>query len=153
MHPSCQTLGVMTSIVTYRLSLDLHRVRAVQQATLNTEASGLQPTHGLFGSQDWWNNISMGLHPIHTVRGRISKVYMAGMNDWPEFKMTLADGTEIARTREAQSAELDKAYKINAIVEVDYVVERFKQKAWGGPSENHCVIEIRVIPSNAPNDA
>ena len=142
----------MTAIVTYRLSLDLHRVRAVQQATLNTEDSGLQPTHGLFGSQEWWSNISLGLHPIQTVRGRISKVYMAGMNDWPEFKMKLIDGTELTWTREAQSDELDKSYKMNEIVEVDYVVERFKPKAWGGPSETNCVVEIRVIPPNAPNE-
>ncbi len=134
----------MTPTVTYRLREDHTRVKHVQEATLNTVEFGLQPIHGLYGSPEWWNNIAAGVLPVHTLKGTIVKVYMGSMGDWPEFRVREEDGNESNWTREAQSQELDAAYRVGCSVEIDYVVERFKEKAWNGPEETKSVIEIRV---------
>ncbi|PND39236.1 hypothetical protein C1O66_18020 [Paucibacter aquatile] len=141
----------MTHTVTYRLLDDATKIRQVQEATLNTEEFGLQPTHGLHGTPEWWGNIASGVLPMHTLKGMIIKVYMGSMGDWPEFRVREEDGTESSWTREAQSRELDAAYQIGCSVEVDYVVERFKAKSWSGPEETKSVVEIRV--GSACNEA
>jgi hypothetical protein len=69
---------------------------------------------------------------------------MGSMGDWPEFRVQEADGTESTWTREAQSREVDSAYQVGRAVEIDYVVERFKEYAWNGPEETKSVVEIRV---------
>jgi hypothetical protein len=132
--------------ITYRLAADEERIRHIQKATLTTDEFGLQQTHGLFGSREWWSQIADGRLPVSTLRGVISKVYMGSMGDWPEFRMKLTDGSERTWTREAQSRELDSLYTEGAQVEVDYVVQRFKPKSWSGPTETECVTEIRVWP-------
>lgn len=141
----------MTITVTYRLKDDVTRVRQIQDASLNTEQFGYQQTHGLFGSPQWWSNIATGALPLCTLKGTISKVYMGSMRDWPEFRVREQDGTESSWTKEALSPELDRAYREGAAVEIDYVLQRFKEGAWNGPEEVKCVIEIRVArPDNEP---
>lgn len=141
----------MTHTVTYRLRDDADKVRQIQEATLKTKEFGLQPTHGLHGSHDWWNNVARGALKLHTLKGTIVKVYMGSMGDWPEFQVQEADGTESSWTRDAQSRELDALYQVGCAVEIDYVVERFKEEAWNGPEETKCVVEIRV--GNARDEA
>lgn len=71
----------------YGLIEDKGKIRLVQKATFETEKFGLQQTHGLFGSEEWWNNVNNGDLPLHTKRGIITKVYKGSMGDWPEFEM------------------------------------------------------------------
>jgi hypothetical protein len=73
-------------IVVYRLRDDTTRIDAVQQATRTTENFGIEPTDGMFGSDEWWHNIEAGRLPVHTLKGTIKDVYMGSMGDWPEFK-------------------------------------------------------------------
>jgi hypothetical protein len=130
--------------VIYSLRKDKQKIDQIQKATLETDEFGLQQTHGLFGSTEWWAKIADGNLPLRTASGLISKVYLGSMGDWPEFKMCQSDGTELTWAREAQSKELDNAYKEGAVVEIDYVMQSFKPKSWNGATETKCVIEIRV---------
>lgn len=128
-------------------------MQQVQEASLNTDQFGYQQTHGLFGSPEWWTNITSGALPLHTLSGTISKVYMGSMRDWPEIRVRDRSGTESNWTREALTPELDKVYREGAEVEIDYVLQRFKEKAWNGPEEVKCVIEIRVASLAARDEA
>ena len=68
--------------VVYHLRKNTQYIKAVQKATLATKDFGIEPNHGPFGSDEWWEHISRGTLPVHTLSGHITKVYMASMNDW-----------------------------------------------------------------------
>ena len=130
--------------VVYRLQADTERVAAIQRATLTTEHSGIEPTHGLVGSDEWWRNIETGRLPLQTLRGTISRVYMASMNDWPEFEVRSESGELSKWTRESSTADLDQAYAPGRTVEIDYVVQRHRPKSFDGGSETQVVVAVRI---------
>jgi hypothetical protein len=136
-------------VTIYQLRNDKEHIAKVQRATLNTEKFGIQQTHGLFGSPEWWSKIDSGELPIHRLRGTITKVYMGSMNDWPEFAMRADTGEDSSWSRYADSKELAEFYTVGHRIELDYVIQHFKPKSWSGDSENKVVIEIRV-GSTAP---
>jgi hypothetical protein len=128
----------------YRLRDDTARVSAIQRATLTTDHAGIEPTHGLVGSDEWWRNLETGRLLLQTVRGTIERVYMASMNDWPEFEVR-ADTGDLSRwTRESNTAELDRAYAPGRLVEVDYVIQRHRPKSFDGGAKTKVVVAIRV---------
>jgi hypothetical protein len=129
----------------YQLRKDIEYVRKVQKATLTTEMYGIQPTHGLFGSEDWWQRIASGDLPLRRLRGTITRVYMGSMGDWPEFTMRTDDGEESSWTRFAHTKELSQLYVVGKRIELDYVIQRNRPEApvdAGG--ETRCVIEVRI---------
>jgi hypothetical protein len=113
----------------YQLRKDTEHVRKVQKATLTTEQYGIQQTHGLFGSDEWWQKIASGDLPMRRLRGAITRVYMGSMGDWPEFAMRTDDGEESSWTRFAQTKELSQLYVVGKRIELDYVLQRNKLKA------------------------
>ncbi len=130
--------------VVYRLRDDARKIADVQRATLSTTEFGIEPTHGLFGSEEWWGQIAGGTLPVDTLRGTITRVYMGSMGDWPEFEMR-TDLGELSRwTREAKSTALAGAYAVGRAIEIDYVVQRHRPAAWDGGAETRVVVEIRV---------
>lgn len=130
--------------VVYRLQDDHEQIAAVQRATLTTETSGIETTHGLLGSDAWWRNIETGKLPLHTLRGTISRVYLASMNDWPEFEVRSETGELSQWTRQSSSPELARAYAPGQPVGIDYVLQRRRVKAFDGGAETKVVIAIRV---------
>jgi len=46
--------------IAYSLRIDEEPIRRVQRATTTTEEFGIEPTHGLLGSGEWWNRIAAG---------------------------------------------------------------------------------------------
>jgi len=60
--------------IVYQLHRDDETIRSVQDATLTTEDRGLQSTHGLFGSKEWWDNIRFGTLPVHRLVGVITQL-------------------------------------------------------------------------------
>jgi hypothetical protein len=55
-----------------RLADDANKVGLIQKATLTTQDYGIRPTHGLFGSPEWWRKIESGELVKHTISGCIS---------------------------------------------------------------------------------
>ena len=47
----------LNMITIYLLRLDKEQIRRVQEATKTTKEWGIEPTHGLFGSPEWWDHI------------------------------------------------------------------------------------------------
>lgn len=130
--------------VVYRLKEDSESIARVQKATLNTRNFGIEPTHGLFGSAEWWEQISTGKLPLHTLRGVISQRYWGSMGDWPEVKVQSDAGEISAWTREANTSELDALYMPGQRIEIDYVIQRHRPKSFDHGAETKQVIEVRV---------
>ncbi len=130
----------------YQLKHDLEFISSVQKATLSTENFGIEPTHGLFGSPDWWEQISSGKLPLSTLRGVITQRYMGSMADWPEIKVQ-SDTGEVSRwTRKVNSVKQDALYVPGQTIEIDFVVQRHRAKSFDEGSETKVVVEIRVEP-------
>lgn len=133
--------------VVYQLKADQRLIDQVQRATQSTENFGIEPTHGMFGSDEWWQNIESGRLALHTVKGKITKVYMSGMGpkgDWPEFKMVSDTGEESSWTRMIHFAEQDQLYRVGAHIEIDFVWQRHRAKSFDHGAQTKKVVEIRV---------
>jgi hypothetical protein len=131
--------------IIYQLRHNQKFIDQVQKATLTTKKFGIQQTHGLFGSPEWWANIQTGKLKIHTVRGVIERAYMGSMNDWPMCEV-LGDDGEISKwTREMQDFASDALYRTGARIEIDYVLQKSKADAkWNPGEEQKNVLEIRI---------
>lgn len=130
--------------VVYRLKDDLARIEAVQRATRTTKNFGIEPTHGMFGSDEWWERIASGELQLHTLSGEITDVYMGSMNDWPEFKMMSRVGEESRWTREQNTGVQDSIYRIGRHVEIDYVLQRSRPESFAKGAERKQILEIRI---------
>ncbi len=72
-------------ITVYQLRRDKQRIEAVQKATLTSWKFGIMRTHGLFGSDEWWQKIESDKLLVHRLSGVITQLYMGGNH-------TLLDG-------------------------------------------------------------
>ncbi|HKN22368.1 MAG TPA: hypothetical protein VJX73_13175 [Terracidiphilus sp.] len=138
-------------IVVYCLKDDKSATERVRHATRTTENFGIEPTHGMYGSEEWWQKIESGELPTHTLRGTISKVYMASMGDWPEFKMAGDDGHESTWTRLMHSPEQDRLYRVGSPVEIDFVWQQHRPKSFDHGARVEVVLEIRIEDLGDPN--
>jgi len=134
-------------IVVYLLREDAPHIEAVQRATRTTKKFGIEPTHGMFGSSEWWEQIAAGKLPVHTLMGKITDVYMASMNDWAEFKMISDAGEESSWTRMRRASIPDAIYRIGSRIEIDYVLQRHRPEFYDKDGEFKQVLEIRVDDS------
>jgi hypothetical protein len=122
----------------YDLKQDHRRIGLIQKACLESKENGFITEHALFGSVDWWRAIEENVIPVHTIEGVISRVYMSGHNDYPEFEID--DGQEKTRwTREGK----DEAYIVGRRVKLKYVFQKPK-RTWGGKNQHEVVLEIWV---------
>jgi hypothetical protein len=128
----------------YRLKDNATHVANVQKATLTTTEYGIEQTHGLFGSDEWWEHIVDGTLPVHTIRGTITRVFMSGHNDWPEFELSDNSGQLSRWTRETNRLEDAVFYEPGRAVEIDVVRQHHKRAAWTKETETNVVLEIRV---------
>jgi len=131
----------------YELKKNLDFISNVQKATLSTKEFGIEQTHGLFGSSEWWEQISSGRLPLHTLCGEIIERFWGGMADWPEIKVRNDDGQISEWTRMVNVKEQDALYIPGQRIEIDYVLQRHRPKSTDKGAEHKLVIEIRVEPS------
>ena len=128
----------------YDLRHDGDHVAAVQKATLSTTDFGLVPEHGLFGSDEWWQAVDSGEIPTHVSEGRISRVFMSGHNDYPEF--TVGGRSWTRQTSETTGGTLSRRakaelFRVGSYARVLYVMQKSKRPDWG---THECAIEIAV---------
>jgi hypothetical protein len=134
----------------YDLREDTDHVIQVQKATLTTKEFGLVPEHGLFGSPEWWSAVADGRIPVHTLEGRISRVFLSGHNDWEEFEVE-SNGehsswnrvTSGGRGGSVERFEKAALYEVGRPVRLKYVRQRFRQEIQG-LSFSKCVLEIWI---------
>jgi hypothetical protein len=112
----------------YDLRDDVAYIAGVQKATMETLKFGLVPEHGLFGTAAWWGAIRDGKIPIHSVEGRITRVFMGSMNDWPEFEMETEDKHLMTWTRYGTVPDAGKSYLVGNYIRLQYVDQNPKTR-------------------------
>ena len=131
--------------IVYQLRRNQKFIDQVQKATLTTKEFGIQQTHGLFGSPEWWKNIQTGELKTQVVRGVIHHVYMGSQNDWPMCEVLSDDGEISKWTREMQDFSSDSLYRLEQKLEIDYVLQKSRPDApWSAGAEQKNVLEIRI---------
>jgi len=138
----------------YGLRFDDDYVSKVQSATLGATGAGLVPDPHLYGSAEWWASIESGNIPVRAITGTISRVFMSGHNDYPEFEID-SDGQKTCWTRTTSAipdcdltrGQLANLYRIGASVKLSYVEQRFKTPLKGVGEHSECILEIWIAPA------
>lgn len=126
----------------YDLKEDRRFIDLVQKATLGTKDYGLISENGLFGSEAWWQAIDRGDLEVHLLEGTISRVYMAGHNDWPEFEIHAGE----KKSKWERKGD-DSAYVPGKRVRLLYV-QQLSKRGFGGGRDHNCVLEIWIENSD-----
>jgi len=126
-------------IKVYDLAEDHETIRQGQEATQTSEFFGAEPEIALIGTDEWWQAIEEGQMARHTICGVISRVYMAGHGDWPEFEVDVL-GEKSRWTRLGP----DELYRIGNEVKIEYISEKLKPH-WGS-REIKLTLRILIKP-------
>jgi len=127
--------------IIYRFKDDKDAINRLQKASKDKKSEyGLKIENELLiGTQKWFRAIDNGLIKKYSIRGTITKVYMSGHNDYPEFEME-CNGEKSTWTREGK----DELYKQGKEIELTYVIQKFKRSKDIIGSTKKMVIEIRI---------
>lgn len=124
----------------YNLKKDARLIRLSQDPFDKNLRYVLKEGGGLlFGTKEWFNAIETGLIHKHVIRGIISRVYMSGHNDFPEFEIESNEG-KTTWMREG----IDAAYKVGKSIELIYVEKASKRPLGPLVSVPPIVIEIKI---------
>jgi hypothetical protein len=110
----------------YDLRRDTRRIASVQQTSLEGPKSGLKPEPALFGSDEWWGAIDEGSLPVLVASGTITRVYMTGHNDFPQFDLE----TDAGVTLSLEQMGDERAYKPGQHIRVSAVIQHVKDDKW-----------------------
>jgi hypothetical protein len=105
----------------YDLAEDSETVACLQDASLNRPGFGLKPEPELFGSEQWWRAIDDGVLAVHAIEGTITRSYLSGHNDFPEFDLQ-SDTGEITTWQRRGN---ENGYAEGAQARVSFVVQHF----------------------------
>ncbi|MBL6707631.1 MAG: hypothetical protein ISQ06_16090 [Planctomycetaceae bacterium] len=108
--------------VLYDLRSDHDLIRDIRDASLNTEL-GLKITHGLVGSDEWWDAIERGDIPLQRIDGVVVGTTRGPMGDWPLMKVRSDSG----RTTNWPLNGVSTADLIGRAVVVEYVEQEAKK--------------------------
>jgi hypothetical protein len=126
---------------TYKLQDDKEAIKRLQVVSDDKNSNfGLKTENGLLvGSYEWFNAIDTARIEKQTINGEISKVFMSGHNDYPEFEMD-SNGVKTNWTREGK----DEHYKVGKKIELTYVTQKFKRPIDILGMTTKLIIEIRI---------
>ncbi len=125
----------------YKFQDDKEAIKRLQVVSSDPKSNyGLKIVNGLLiGTTDWFEAIENGKIKKEVLIGIISKVYMAGHNDWPEFEVENNNGKS-TWTREGK----DNLYAVGKKIEIDFVIQKYKRPIdLLGPTVKK-VLEIRI---------
>jgi hypothetical protein len=125
----------------YNLKKDTERIKNVQQVSLDKNShTGYKIEEDLlFGTKEWFEAVESGKILKYILKGSISRVYLSGHNDYPEFEIESDQGKSIW-TREG----IDNAYKVGRSIELVYVKQKYKRPSDINGIYSNCVIEIKI---------
>ena len=127
--------------VAYRFQEDKEAIERIQSVSKDKNSDyGLKTENGLLvGTKKWFEAIESGVIPKRKIKGQITKVFMSGHNDWPEFELESEEGKS-NWTREG----FDQLYKVGKHIELTYVIQKYKRPLdILGPTTKK-VIEIKI---------
>jgi hypothetical protein len=125
----------------YNLKNDNRLILLIQESALDKKSKlGLKIENDLlFGATEWFDAIKSGLIPIHVITGIVSRVYMSGHNDYPEFEIENEAGKTIWERLGNQ-----EVYKVGENIELSYVEQKYKRPLDIGDKLAKCVIQIKL---------
>lgn len=139
----------------YELSKELEedpeQVIQAQALTLNESKRllGLKGTHGLFGSDEWWENIRKQIIPNLVIRGSIKRAYISGQ-DQSGLNNTVDVIDDAGRmhvvgiyTNKKEDVNL---FKVGSETEIIYALDELKRQPApdGGINYSKIAIEMAV---------
>ena len=146
--------------IVYDLHVELSRnpekIRHAQMLTLNGKKPflGLRGSHGLFGSEEWWENIRLNNITTESLFGTIIEVYSAGMN---------ADGTPntmVLQLHDGGTVELPimvhdlrdlELFRLGNKVNFLYALDELKVPSGPGGDGRYSRITLEIAVSQSVN--
>ena len=127
-------------IPVYQLQNDHAGIDGAQKSSsLPDTFFGYKQTHGVFGSEEWWEQIKNGSLKLHTARGYIVQVEIEDSGRYFSFTMISPDGMSRSFYCLQSDHEFDCLYSLGNRVEVDYVTQHLRM----GDIVD-CEVEIRL---------
>lgn len=132
---------------------DPDQVLAVQSLSLdrNKPFMGLAPVHGLFGSEEWWDNIRSGKITTFCTTGIIEKLEFSGQDSrWGDstnaFTFRQDDGVTSLESIYAQDKQDRKLFCVGARVSCWYALLELKSQPApdGGVNYARTLLEMAV---------
>ena len=143
----------------YDLARDLEanpgRVAAAQALTLNAARPlmGLKGTHGLSGSEAWWESIRRGRMPLEFVAGVALRAYVVGQGDsGPNntVDLRLDDGSTRAVGIYANDRRDVALFRPGCRVELVYALDELKRQPAPDGSMNCSKVALDMAVSMEP---
>lgn len=107
----------------YNLLDDTQQLSILQEA--QKAGGGIYPDFGIIGSEDWKYALINGQLEMKALDGVISKIYMSGHNDFPQFEVD--DGEE--KTQWIREGD-EREYLLGSSVRIKYIMVRHSLKGF-----------------------
>lgn len=127
-----------------KLRAEPQYVAQVQAMTLNKEKPllGLRGTHGLFGSDTWWESIDAGRIKTKAIAGTITELFFAGQDSrWGDqvnsFWLKLHDGSLLQESIYASQKSDRRLFVVGATVLAAYALDELKKQPGPDGSTNY----------------
>lgn len=111
---------------------------------------GLKGSHGLFGSQEWWNSIKSGTIPLRYVSGVIKRMYVSGQErDVPEntFDLLTSEGATKSESCYTNAKDDLGLYQVGRRVDIVYALDELKAQPAADEGVNHSEIVLEMAVS------
>jgi hypothetical protein len=137
-----------------KLKNDPEHVKLAQALTLDETRPlmGLKGTHGLFGSDEWWNSIYTKKMKLKFVSGVITRTYYAGMDSdrrHNSYELALDNGSLHQESFYANNDEDIGLYKSGKRVLIVYALDELKKKS-GKRRHSETPVEIAISNDVVP---
>jgi hypothetical protein len=130
--------------IIYELRNDIDTIRHLQSAMLSDGPLGLKNTHGLIGTDEWWEQIFAGTLPIHEEVGVISGFWAGQWAGGPaEFELCDEPGCKSRWLCGVEVTLARVAFRVGRPVCVRYVVQERKM-AFQGCTRSKVTVSIAL---------
>lgn len=142
-------------LLSEELKLDTQQVALTQALTLNKSRPqmGLKGTHGLFGSDEWWENIGQKKMPLEFFSGVITRAYIAGQDESGmnnTIELLLDDGSIRTLGIYVNIPEDALLFQIGHRADIVYVLDELKLQPAPDGGDNYSKIALEMAVSLTP---
>ena len=143
-------------LLSEELKKNTKRMALAQALTLDKSrpTMGLKGTHGLFGSQEWWDNIEKREMPLLFLSGIIQRTYVAGQDPSPRdnsFSLLLDNGSIHEESIYHYTNKEDKnLFRVGSRVDIVYALDEMKQQPAPDGGVNYLDITLEMAVSLQP---
>jgi len=138
-----------------KLAANPEYMNSVQSLMLDNSRpyAGLNGTYGLFGSQQWWENIEQGKIKLRFLSGIIKRAYVAGQDPSPinnTIDLLLEDGTIKTESIYVNKYKDANLFKVGYMVSVVYALDELKPEAMLNFKQRYDEITLEMAVSLEP---